>query len=245
MSTIIGRPIGIGGGENGACTSHSYSPSYAHSPGLAKAAGRVGAKVRWGARKDLDQVSSGGAHQGLAAKVIEKASHGVDDFLAGLSEEQKAGTVLVALDQIQDPQNFGAIARSAVCLGARALLITERRSAPLSQAVLQASAGAVQKIPVIRVVNLSETLTRLKEAGFWIYGADPSGRPVWKVRFNFPLVLVVGSEGGGIRRLVASNCDERVAIPQAGAGVASLNASCAAGILLYEAARQRAQARHA
>jgi 23S rRNA (guanosine2251-2'-O)-methyltransferase len=162
--------------------------------------------------------------------------------LKGLLErfpaESRKGLILVALDEVQDPHNLGAIARSAVNLGAQALILPERRSAPVTGAVVAASAGAIQKIPVVSVVNLGQALERLKEEGFWVYGADASGRPAWDAVFNTPLVLVIGSEGYGMRPLVTSICDEVVSIPQAEGGVESLNASCAASVLLYEVARQ-------
>lgn len=204
----------------------------------AKAAQRAGAKLRWVPRRELDRIAGGARHQGMAARVDEGEARGLEGLLRGLSKRERSRTVLVALDRIQDPQNLGAIARSAVCLGARALISPERHSVPLTQAVLRSSAGAAQKIPFFRVGNLAQTLLRLKEEGFWVYGGDRSGQPVWKVRLNPPMVLVIGSEGKGIRPLVRSCCDELVAVPQARGGVASLNASCAASVLLYEAARQ-------
>jgi 23S rRNA (guanosine2251-2'-O)-methyltransferase len=199
---------------------------------------RTGAKISWVPKNDLDVVSDHGAHQGMAAKIIEKTGVGLREFLAGLSDEDKKNMLLVALDQIQDPHNVGAIARSAACLGASAILFPERRSSPISQAVLSSSAGAVSKIGTYSVVNLAEALKRLKEAGFWIYGADGSGNKVWDVKMNRPMVLVIGSEGEGIRPLVRSQCDEMVSIPMSDSGVASMNASCAASVLLYEALRQ-------
>jgi 23S rRNA (guanosine2251-2'-O)-methyltransferase len=162
----------------------------------------------------------------------------LDELLTQFPETARRGLVFVALDQIQDPHNLGAIARSAVNLGAKAIIMPERRSAPVSEAAVAASAGAIQKIPVVSVVNLGQALSRLRESGFWIYGADASGRPVWEMAFQAPLVLVIGSEGSGMRPLVRSLCDETVAIPQAAGGVESLNASCAASVLLYEVARQ-------
>lgn len=202
----------------------------------------AGVKIRWVERHELEHVANGAPHQGLAAQIIEKKAVGFNEFLGSLSPEERKTCLIVALDEIQDPHNFGAIGRSAVCFGAKVIIHPERRTAPVTQAVLQASAGAIAKIPVYSVGNLAQTLLRLKEAGFWVYGADPEGRPSWTVKFNFPMVLVVGSEGGGMRDLVRSYCDELVAVPQAPDGVDSLNASCAASVLLYEAVRQRSLA---
>ena len=217
------------------CVFYGQKTMYAD---IVERAKRRGASVRWVGKDELDRLTEGGAHQGLAAKIAEREGKSLQAFVASLSEAQKKSCVLVALDQIQDPHNFGAIARSAVCLGASGLLTTEFRSATISQTVLQTSAGAIQKIPSFRVTNLAQTLTQLKENGFWIYGADASGVDSWKATLNRPMVLVIGAEGKGIRPLVKSHCDEIVKIPQSAAGVASLNASCAASVLLYEALRQ-------
>ena len=200
----------------------------------------AGVRVQFMSRGEMDRAVGGGRHQGVAAKVFFAEGEGFNDFLRDLAEDQKKGMVLVALDQIQDPHNLGAIARSAVNLGARGLIIPERRSSPVSAAAIQASAGAIQKIPVFHVVNLSQALSRCKEAGFWIYGADAAGTSAWQAVINLPLVLVIGSEGYGMRSLVRTSCDELLSIPQSAAGVASLNASCAASVLLYEIARRRA-----
>jgi len=202
------------------------------------AARAAGVKIQFMARRELDRAVRGGRHQGVAVKVEEAAGYELPEFLDGLEEEQKKGMVLVALDQIQDPHNLGAIARSAVNLGARGLILPERRSAPVTAVAVQASAGAIQKVPVFHVVNLAQALERCKKAGFWIYGADMGGKPSWETSFNRPLVLVIGSEGSGLRPLVRSSCDEVVSIPQSEQAVESFNASCAATALLYEIARQ-------
>ena len=165
--------------------------------------------------------------------------------MQGLDAERKKGLVVVVLDQIQDPHNLGAITRSALQLHARCVVIPERRSAPVTQAVIQASAGAALKIPVHRVVNIAQTLDLCKKHGFWVYGADASGRDAWDVVVNTPCVLVIGSEGYGMRPLVRASCDELMRVPQSEHGVGSLNASCAATALLYEIARQNRKAKPA
>jgi 23S rRNA (guanosine2251-2'-O)-methyltransferase len=205
---------------------------------ITRLAREAGARVRYVDRRELDLVARGARHQGVALRASFHEGESLDGLLARFPAEARQGLIIVALDQIQDPHNLGAIARSAVNLGARALILPERRSAPVTGAVVSASAGAIQKLPVVNVVNLAQTLERLKQEGFWVYGADAAGRPAWDAVFNTPLVLVIGSEGCGMRPLVASLCDEVVSIPQAAAGVESLNASCAASVLLYEAARQ-------
>ncbi|MBI5201414.1 MAG: 23S rRNA (guanosine(2251)-2'-O)-methyltransferase RlmB [Elusimicrobia bacterium] len=208
-----------------------------HIRDLVNLARAAGAKVKWVSPSDLNKIAPGN-NQGLALRVGERPAAGLDEIVRGLDAEQKKTTILVALDQIQDPQNLGAIARVAACLGARAIIMPERRSAPVTNAAVQASAGAIEKIPVLQVGNLSQQLERLKQDGFWIYGSDMSGKPCWDIRFNLPMVLVIGSEGSGMRPLVRERCDEVVAIPQAAAGVESMNASTAAAVLLYEAVRQ-------
>ncbi|MDD5657599.1 MAG: 23S rRNA (guanosine(2251)-2'-O)-methyltransferase RlmB, partial [Elusimicrobia bacterium] len=193
---------------------------------------------RFVGRAQLDRVAGGSRHQGAALLTAAASEETLAGLLARFPESSRRGLRLVALDQIQDPHNLGAIARSAVNLGASGLILPERRSAGVTAAAVQASAGAIQRLPVASVVNLAQALERLKAAGFWVYGADAGGRPAWEATFNTPLVLVIGSEGAGLRPLVRSLCDEVVAVPQASGGVDSLNASCAASVLLYEVARQ-------
>jgi 23S rRNA (guanosine2251-2'-O)-methyltransferase len=208
---------------------------------MMRLARRAGVRARFVSRGELDRLAPG-RHQGVALKTAIEAGQSLAELLERFPAETRKGLRFVALDQIQDPHNLGAIARSAVNLGAQALILPERRSAGVTETVVQSSAGAIQKIPVVSVVNLAQALERLKEAGFWIYGADAGGRPVWDAVFNTPMVLVIGSEGSGMRPLVRGLCDEIVSIPQAAAGVDSLNASCAASVLLYEIARQARRA---
>ncbi|MDD5628738.1 MAG: 23S rRNA (guanosine(2251)-2'-O)-methyltransferase RlmB [Elusimicrobia bacterium] len=205
---------------------------------IVRLARQAGVRVRFVDRRQLDRAAGDGRHQGVALRAALHEGESLQGLLERFPEGSRQGLVLVALDEVQDPHNLGAIARSALNLGARALILPERRSAPVTGAVVSASAGAIQKLPVVTVVNLGQALERLKEAGFWVYGADASGRPAWDAVFNTPLVLVIGSEGYGMRPLVAGLCDEVVSVPQAASGVESLNASCAASVLLYEIARQ-------
>jgi 23S rRNA (guanosine2251-2'-O)-methyltransferase len=213
--------------------------------GIIKWAKASGVKVQFMSRKELDRAVAGGRHQGVAIKIVGEAAEvasGFTEYLNALSDEEKKGLVLVALDQIQDPHNLGAIARSAVNLGASGLIVPERRSSPISAIAVQSSAGAIQKTKIFRVVNLAQALERAKKAGFWIYGADAAGGSCWTASLNTPMILVIGSEGYGIRQLVREYCDELISIPQSAGGVESLNASCAASVLLYEIARQKAAA---
>ena len=196
--------------------------------------------VQYMSRPELDRAMKGGKHQGVALKVSYDATESFGEWLGSLDEARKKGVVVVALDQIQDPHNLGAIARSALQLGASALIAPERRSAPVTQAAIQSSAGAILKLKVHRVVNLAQALALAKQNGFWIYGADAAGKTCWDATINTPCVVVIGSEGYGLRQLVRASCDELLSIPQVAHGVGSLNASCAATALLYEVSRQKA-----
>lgn len=198
--------------------------------------------VQFMSRPELDRAMKGGKHQGVALRVSYDPAESFAEWIESLDEARKKGLVVVALDQIQDPHNLGAIARSALQLGAQAVVSPERRSSPVTQAAIQSSAGAILKLKVHRVVNLAQALALAKQNGFWVYGADASGKDAWSAVINTPCVLVVGSEGYGLRSLVRASCDELLRIPQVSHGVGSLNASCAATALLYEIARQKAAA---
>lgn len=147
--------------------------------------------------------------------------------------------LIVALDEITDPQNLGAIARSAECAGASAILLTERNSSPINSFAVKASAGALTKIPVARVTNLATELSNLKEHGFWIVGTEVDTDTKYTDDiYNSPIVLVIGSEGKGMRPRVKKVCDHLIKIPMIGS-TQSLNASVSAGIILFEILRQR------
>ncbi len=196
--------------------------------------------VQYMSRPELDRAMKGGKHQGVALKVSYDSAESFGEWIQSLDEARKKGVVVVALDQIQDPHNLGAIARSALQLGASALIAPERRSAPVTQAAIQSSAGAILRLKVHRVVNLAQALALAKQNGFWVYGADAAGKTAWDATINTPCVVVIGSEGYGLRQLVRASCDELLSIPQVSHGVGSLNASCAATALLYEVSRQKA-----
>jgi 23S rRNA (guanosine2251-2'-O)-methyltransferase len=147
--------------------------------------------------------------------------------------------LILVLDLIQDPQNLGAIIRSAETAGATGVVVTERRSAPLSPAVARASAGAIEHVAIHRAGNLVAAIREMKSHGIWIVGVDPEGETLW-TRFDYrlPVALVLGGEHRGIRRLVRESCDVRVRLPLGGR-LESLNVSVAAGVVLFEAVRQR------
>jgi 23S rRNA (guanosine2251-2'-O)-methyltransferase len=152
---------------------------------------------------------------------------------------RRENALLIALDQVQDPRNLGAVARSAEAAGAAGLVVPERRSAAVTAVTCKASAGAVEHLPIARVRNLADWLGEAKEAGFWIWGADAGATQApWDLDLGGPTVLVLGGEGKGLRPRVASACDGLVALPQRGK-IDSLNVSAAAAALLFEAVRQR------
>jgi 23S rRNA (guanosine2251-2'-O)-methyltransferase len=197
-----------------------------------------GVRVERVPRERLAAMADGGVHQGIIAELRGFEYVDVPDLLEA-AEKSGRPPLLVVLDGIQDPHNFGAIIRSAHALGAHGVVIAKDRAVPVTGVVAKASAGAVEHCPIARVVNLSRTLEELKEAGVWIAAADPeSSEPLWRARLDGPLAVVVGAEGAGVREGVLKHCDFRLGIPMLGQ-VGSLNASVSAAILLYEAARQR------
>jgi 23S rRNA (guanosine2251-2'-O)-methyltransferase len=152
---------------------------------------------------------------------------------------RRPAPLLVALDQVQDPQNLGSICRTAECAGATGIVLPERRSAVVTPAVCKASAGAVEHLPVALVRNLADFLAQAKQAGAWCYGADMAGAtPYDRVDYGGGAVLVLGSEGRGLRPRVAKACDALVSLPVRGR-IESLNVAAAAAVLLYEARRNR------
>lgn len=183
--------------------------------------------------EELERLCGSPDHQGVVAEVDPYPYVGAGELL------RKEGALLVALDQVQDPRNLGAVARSAEAAGAAGLIVPDRRSAEVTAVTCKASAGAVEHLPIARVRNLADWLAEAKEAGFWLWGAgaDASQAP-WDVDLTGPTVLVLGGEGKGIRPRVAAACDGQIALPQQGR-TASLNVSSAAAALIYEALRQR------
>ena len=186
-------------------------------------------------RVRLDQMAPN--HQGLIAVASAYSYKTVDDMLA-LAKERGEAPLLVILDGVTDPHNLGAIIRSAECAGAHGVIIPERRAVGLTPAAVKASAGAVEYLPVAREVNLTRTIERLKKEGVWVYGTAMNGEDYRKVNFAGGAAIVIGSEGEGMSRLVLESCDKVVSLPMKG-HIDSLNASVAAGILLYAVAGAR------
>ena len=191
-------------------------------------------------RRELSRLAEGGVHQGVAARLRAPSYADFDELTRAAAAMGQAGLLLM-LDGIEDPHNFGALCRSASALGAQGVLIGRDRAVGITPAAIKSSAGALPHLKVARVTNLSRALEALREAGFWSAAADMSGdRPPEGVDFSSPTLLVVGSEGRGIRRMLLDKCDFRVRIPMTGP-ISSLNASVAGAILLAEVARQRRQ----
>ena len=189
-------------------------------------------------RRKLDGMSVTHSHQGVVAVAAVREYAGVDDILKAAADRGEAPLIVVC-DELSDPHNLGAVIRTAECAGAHGVIIPKRRSAGLTAVVAKTSAGAVSYVPVARVANLTACLKELKAAGVWVFGtAADAERPLYDADLKGPAAIVIGSEGDGMGRLVAENCDVLVSIPMKGR-LNSLNASAAAAILLYEAVRQR------
>ena len=198
----------------------------------------TGVRLKFAPRIELDQLAGTTQHQGVLAEVEDLEWASVDDIL-DLAEKRGEDLLIVLLDGITDPRNFGAIIRSAEVLGAHGVVVEERRSAPLSPVVAKTAAGATSYLPVAQTKNLPRLMDALKGDGVWVYGAaGEAAQDVRKVDFSGKVALVIGAEGEGMRRLVREKCDALVSIPVRGR-VQSLNASVAAGILLFEATRGR------
>ena len=207
---------------------------------LLKLAAEKGVPVRQREKQDIGRLCGSEYHQGVALRVEPFPYADLADILVRWRKSGENGLLLV-LDGIQDPQNLGALIRSAACAGAHGVIIPKDRAAGITAAVERASAGATETIPVARVANIAQTLDELKREGFWVYGAaGDAPTSIFGADLSGHLTLVIGSEGDGMRPLVKKMCDLLVAIPLQG-GVGSLNASVAGGILLFEAVRQRHQ----
>jgi 23S rRNA (guanosine2251-2'-O)-methyltransferase len=191
-----------------------------------------GVALRYGDRRALDR-AAGPGHQGVAARLAVRDYLTEEEALEGAP----GGRFLFLLDEVQDPHNLGAVLRVAEAVGAR-VVVPERGSAPLTEAVARSSAGAVERVPVVRIGNLRRFMDLLKTKGFRVIGLDPEGASVFETDLRGDLALVLGAEGRGMRRLVREGCDLLASLPMAGR-VASLNVSTAAAAAGYEAVRQR------
>jgi len=185
--------------------------------------------VRFEPREQLDRAAAGSVrHQGVIA-------WGAAERYQTLEETAASGGLHVVLDGVEDPHNLGAMVRTAHAAGAAAVVIPERRAAGLTETVARAAAGALAYVPVVRVTNVNRALEDLKEHGYWIYGLDEAGEHRYdEVEYTVPTALVLGAEGRGLHEQVAKHCDFLVRIPMPEGGVASLNVSVAAGVVLFE-----------
>lgn len=189
-------------------------------------------------QRRLNQMAKGQTHQGIIAQVAAYDYWDLDKLVAHAKAKSQR-PVLVAADSITDPHNLGAIIRSAEAIGAQGLIIPQRRAAGVTSTVAKVAAGAVEQLPIARVVNLRQALDTLKSEQFWIYGlAAEASHPIHTVKFDSATVLVVGAEGNGLSMIVQQSCDSLVSIPLAGK-TPSLNASVATGMALYEIYRQQ------
>ncbi len=188
-------------------------------------------------QKKLDFMTGGAVHQGVIAVAAAAEYSSVEDIL-DLAEKRGDEPFIILLDGIEDPHNLGAIVRSAECAGAHGVIIKKRGAAGLSFTAFKAAAGALEYLPVARVNNISDTIEELKKKNIWVYGADMNGTDYRECDFSGGVALVIGSEGKGISRLVREKCDTIVSLPLKGR-INSLNASVAAGILMYRIADGR------
>lgn len=194
-----------------------------------------GVSVRFEERHQLDRLAGNREHQGVVALGAAKPVLGLEDLLG----ENTQHGLLILLDGVEDPHNLGAIVRTALAAGARGIVIPERRAAGLSDTVERASAGALAHLPVARVKNLARAMEEMKERGYWLVGLDERAEKNYtEVDLKAPVGIVLGSEGEGLHELTRKRCDFLVSIPTVGP-VRSLNVSVAAGIMLFEAVRQR------
>ncbi|WP_256762376.1 23S rRNA (guanosine(2251)-2'-O)-methyltransferase RlmB [Cohnella sp. WQ 127256] len=203
----------------------------------AKARGIVVQQVE---KSKLDRLVPDMQHQGVVAQAAAVAYVEVDELLARAAERGEA-PLIVLLDELEDPHNLGSVLRTADCTGVHGVIVPKRRSAGLTAVVAKTSAGAVEYVPVARVANLVQTMEKLKAAGLWIAGADVGAKEgFYETDLTGPLAIVIGNEGQGLSRLVRERCDFILSLPMAGQ-INSLNASVAAGVILYEVVRQRQQ----
>ena len=208
---------------------------------IVRLARRNGVSLRFEARPQIDRAAGTRDHQGVVALIAREASVSLEELLAG--DGSAASGLLVLLDGVEDPQNLGAIIRTALAAGAAGVVLPERRAAGLTDAAVRASAGAAAHLRVARVINLARAMEEIKRAGYWVVGLDERAeRRYTDIDLSEPVALVLGGEGNGLHQLVKERCDFVVSIPATGP-VRSLNVSVAAGVVLFEVVRQRAAKR--
>ena len=202
-----------------------------------------GTEVRIAARDALKREAPNALHQGVIAITAAQQYAAIDDILQ-LPAQKGQDPLYLVLDGVEDPRNLGAILRTAEATGVHGVIIPERRAVGLTETVAKAAAGALEYVPVVKVVNIVNALEDLKKAGVWVAGAEAGGDAVyWDADFDRPMALVLGGEDRGVRRLVRERCDYLLSLPLMG-NITSLNVSVAAGVLLYEVLRQRRRKAH-
>ncbi len=200
---------------------------------------RAGVKVSYRTRDQLTAIAGTDRHQGVVARVASAEYADLAELLE-IPKRRGEAPFFMALDQVQDPRNFGAILRTAEVFGAHGVIVPKHHQVGLTEAAARAAMGAVEYIAVARETNLVNALEKLKQLGIWIYGSTiGTGTPAWAADLSGPICLVLGSEGEGLRPLVARTCDALLTIPMTGQ-VGSLNVGAAGAVLCYEVARQRA-----
>lgn len=202
--------------------------------------------VRFEDRRELDRLANSKDHQGVVALAAARPAATLEDILAAANKNSDHGGkgLIVLLDGVEDPHNLGAIIRTALAAGAHGVVIPERRSAGLTDTVARASAGALAHLPVAKVTNLARTMQELKEAGYWLIGLDErADKSYTEADYTSPVGIVLGGEGQGLHDLTRKRCDFVVSLPTTGP-VKSLNVSVAAGVVLFEALRQRRGVSH-
>ena len=203
---------------------------------IEKLARKQNVPIIYANRKEMDSLVDGN-HQGYIAEIKDYRLYSLDEITSAIPEGKLP--LLVALDGIQDPHNLGAVLRTMACVGGDGVIIEKNRSVSLNGTVAKVSVGAIDTVKVAQVTNLAQTLNRLKEQGYWIVGTDMTDAQDYRtLKYDMPVVLVIGAEGTGMRRLIAETCDFKVKLPMEGE-FDSLNASVACGILLYQIYSQR------
>ena len=193
--------------------------------------------IQFSERRIMDKMTDGENHQGVIAYVSPYEYYELDELIK-IAKDKGEPPFLIICDEITDPHNLGSIIRTANAVGAHGVIIPKRRSAAINQTVVKTSCGAVEYVPVARVTNITQTIKQLKEAGVWIVGTEMGAPLYFEANLTGSIAVVIGNEGDGISRLVKETCDFMVSLPMLGV-VSSLNASVAAGVVMYEVLKQR------
>jgi len=207
---------------------------------IVQLARKLGVPLRFEDRGQLDRLANSKDHQGIVAMAAARTASSLEEIIASAKAGDSEKGLIVLLDGVEDPHNLGAIIRTALAAGAHGVVIPERRAAGLTDTVSRASAGALSHLPVAKVTNLARSMEELKEAGYWLIGLDEKAEQSYtQADFTSPVGIVLGGEGSGLHELTRKRCDFVVSLPTVGP-VKSLNVSVAAGVVLFEARRQRA-----